>query len=66
VSWVVLAGIIITFVTSVAGLAGLRRKVQEVHVLVNSQLTTVLERVTQLTGSLEAAGIDVPDPPKTA
>jgi hypothetical protein len=66
VSWVVLAGIVITFVTSVVGFMSTRRKVAEVHVLVNSQLHDVLDRVAQLTLTLEGAGVDVPDPPTTA
>jgi hypothetical protein len=66
VSWLVLAGIVITFITSVVGLAatrGNRQKIAEVHVLVNSQLHAVLSRVDQLKETLQAAGVDVPDPP---
>lgn len=63
-SWLVLAGILVTFVTSVVGFLSTRRKVAEVHVLVNSQLHDVLDRVSQLTVTLEAAGVDVPDAPK--
>jgi hypothetical protein len=66
VSWLVLAGIVITFATAVVGaLASLgnRRRINEVHVLVNSQLHTVLTRVEQLSGALRAADVDVPDPP---
>jgi hypothetical protein len=37
------------------------RKVQAVHVLVNSQLTKMVSRVEQLTGVLQGAGLDVPD-----
>jgi hypothetical protein len=66
VSWLVLAGVVVTFVTSVIGFLSTRRKVAEVHVLVNSQLHDVLDRVSQLTVTLEAAGVDVPDPPTTA
>lgn len=39
------------------------RRIAEVHVLVNSQLASVLARVDQLTGALTDAGADVPDPP---
>jgi hypothetical protein len=39
------------------------RKVQEVHVLVNSQLSAVVARVTQLTDTLKHAEVDVPPPP---
>jgi hypothetical protein len=62
-SWLVLGGIIITFATSVVGFVSTRRKVQEVHVLVNSQLHDVLERVDQLKATLAAAGVDIPDKP---
>jgi hypothetical protein len=66
VSWLVLAGIVITFLTSVAGAVQSRQnksKIAEVHVLVNSQLHAVLDRVTQLTETLERADVAVPDPP---
>jgi hypothetical protein len=62
-SWLVLAGIVITFCTSVAGAVatlGNRRRIGEVHVLVNSQLTAVVDRVTLLTATLERAGVEVP------
>lgn len=61
----VLAGLVITFATTLVGfLQSLRnsRKISEVHVLVNSQLAAVLARVTQLTGTLTDAGMDVPEP----
>ena len=61
--WLVLAGVILTFLTALIGFVVSLRKIQAVHVLVNSQLHEVLARVTQLTGTLEAAGVDVPDPP---
>ena len=65
-SWLVLAGIVITFGTAIVGAVaslGNRRRINEVHVLVNSQLHTVLNRVDQLVGVLRAADVDVPDPP---
>lgn len=37
--------------------------VGKVHVLVNSRMTAVLERVDQLTEALERSGIDVPPDP---
>lgn len=64
----VLAGLVITFATTLVGfLQSLRnsRKISEVHVLVNSQLAAVLARVTQLTGTLTDAGLDVPEPEDT-
>ena len=39
------------------------RKVQQVHVLVDGPMHDLLRRVTQLTGTLEDAGVDVPDKP---
>lgn len=39
-------------------------KIDEVHVLVNSQLTAVLARVIQLTKVLNEEGVRVPDPPE--
>lgn len=60
VQWLALSGVILTFATVVTGFLQLRRKVAEVHVLVNSQLSTVLQRVAQLTSALEHAEIEVP------
>jgi hypothetical protein len=40
-----------------------RKKIDQVHVLVNSQLHTVLERVEQLTESMREQGATVPDSP---
>jgi hypothetical protein len=48
-------------ISAVTGLVVLFRKVQAVHVLVNSQLTKMVSRVEQLTGVLQGAGLDVPD-----
>jgi uncharacterized membrane protein (UPF0136 family) len=56
---VALCGLLSTLI----GLIGLFRKVQQVHVLVNAQLSTVMRRVDQLTGTLQTAGIQVPDKP---
>jgi hypothetical protein len=64
--WLVLAGVVITFATSIVGFWQTRRKVAEVHVLVNSQLHDVLDRVQQLTVTLEAAGVEVPPKPGEA
>ena len=50
-------------VGAVGGIIALFRKVQAVHVLVNSQLSTMMERVDQLTGALHSAGVEVPDRP---
>ena len=65
--WFVLAGLVLTFLTTFVGFLQSRRnaaKISEVHVLVNSQLHAVLDRVEQLKGTLVGAGIDVPDDPR--
>jgi hypothetical protein len=60
------AAVVLSFITAVIGLLNQRKikdtavKVQEVHVLVNSQLSAVVARVTQLVGTLEHAGVAVP------
>jgi hypothetical protein len=73
VSWLVFAGIVLTFLTSVVGFLQSRQnkakikvvdtKVEGVHVLVNSQHDDLVDRVTQLTETLERADVEVPDPP---
>lgn len=50
-------------VAAVTGLIALFRKVQQVHVLVNSNMQELDMRVTQLTAALTQAGVDVPKPP---
>ena len=65
-NWIVLAGVALTFATACVGLAGTlrnQRQITQVHVLVNSQLHAVLDRVSQLTATLEQAGVDVPPRP---
>jgi hypothetical protein len=52
---------LIGLASAIVGMIGLFRKVQAVHVLVNSQLTKMVTRVEQLTGVLQGAGLDVPD-----
>jgi len=39
------------------------RKIEEVHVIVNSRMASVLARVEQLTSALETSDTDVPDDP---
>jgi hypothetical protein len=68
VSIIGLAVAVLTFVTAALGFLQGRQnktKISEVHVLVNAQMRTVLDRVTQLTGALEHAGVDVPPEPGT-
>jgi preprotein translocase subunit SecF len=38
-----------------------KKTVEEVHVLVNDRLDKALERIGQLSGTLDAAGLDIPD-----
>ena len=61
--WLVLAGVVLTFATSVLGFFVSLRKIQAVHVLVNSQLHDVLVRVAQLTETLHVSGVAVPAAP---
>lgn len=37
-----------------------RRKIKEVHILVNSKMAAALTRILQLEGALEDADVDVP------
>jgi len=74
-SYLVLAGIVLTFLTALVGWLSSRGNAKkltkqtgqlaEVHVLVNSRLKTVVERVDQLVTTLQVAGVPVPDPPGT-
>ena len=67
---VILVVALLTFGTALLGfLTGARNsrrlatatgQIQEVHVLVNSQLTAVTARVSQLVNSMEHAGVAVP------
>jgi hypothetical protein len=64
--WYVLAGLILTFLTSLVGWLQSRRntsRIGDVHVLVNSNLKAMTARVAQLTGALEKAGTEVPPEP---
>lgn len=61
---------VITLMTAIIGLRKAiavstvnKAAIAEVHVLVNSRLTAVLDRVTQLTEALKASDIAVPDDP---
>lgn len=73
--YLALAGIILTFLTAVVGLiASLRnsRKIESVHVLVNSNLTAVMDKLgietahsATMAGRLKDAGLPVPTREKT-
>lgn len=54
----VLATAIITLVLSIRN----RKKVQEIHVLVNSRMAHMVSRVDQLATVLKKAGMEVPPP----
>lgn len=59
----------IVLIMLVAGIASIfvnvsiARNVKAIHVLVNSRMTSVLERVEQLTKVLEKSGVEVPPDP---
>lgn len=55
-----ITGIMALVVLGIAALILMR--VEEVHLLVNSRLTAVIDRVEQLTDSLQEAGVAVPPP----
>jgi hypothetical protein len=52
--------------TAVVLSALILRKAQQIHVLVDGPMHELLARVSQLTGTLEEAGVDVPDKPDAA
>jgi hypothetical protein len=68
--WVAMAGIIATFITTVLGMVLSRNrtnvvsaKVDDVHTLVNSNLTAAQDRNEQLTAALTAGNVNVPISP---
>jgi hypothetical protein len=63
VEYFALATALITFITAIIGYFALRGKMTEIHVLVNSRLSWVVARVTQLTDVLNDHGIAIPDDP---
>jgi hypothetical protein len=67
VRWVTLTSAVLGFLTAVIGFALLFRRVQAIHVLVNSNLTKVMDKLgievdrnAMLKGKLDDAGIPVP------
>jgi hypothetical protein len=67
VGYIVLAGIIITFLTAVIGLWQTSRKLTRLEVSVDGNLTRILNklgdeqmRTAQLRGTLSGAGVDIP------
>ena len=56
----------ITCVTAIINLRtsrGNREQIEEIHILVNSKFSTAIERVEQLTRTLQNAKVDVPPEP---
>jgi hypothetical protein len=76
VSWLVFAGIVLTFLTSVTGLISTRRKVGALQVQLDGNLSKLMDtlgierdRSGQLGDALKDAGVAVPpkpDAPTTA
>jgi hypothetical protein len=61
--WITLAVAALTFLTAVIGVWSTRqnrKKIAEVHVLVDGRMTTVLGRVAQLENTLVTADVEVP------
>jgi hypothetical protein len=68
--WITFGTSLLGFLTAVVGFLILFKKVQQVHVLVNSNLTKVMarlgieqERSTQLHDTLASAGVEIPPRP---
>ena len=68
-NWGVLIVAVLTFLSSLLGYLSTRQKIKAVdgkvdgvHTLVNSQHDDLVNRVTQLTGTLNDANVDVPAP----
>ena len=65
-SWLVEGGVVLTFLTAVIGFIQTRRHLVQIKVLVDGRMDLLLARVTQLTDTLDKAGVAVPavpDPP---
>jgi hypothetical protein len=66
----ILAGSFASIIAAVGALASVigvivaLRRVQQVHVIVNSQNTELRERVEQLAGALQASGVEIPKTPR--
>jgi hypothetical protein len=63
VLWITLATVLIGFITAIIGVRHGNDKLNQIHILVNSRLTAVVNRVAQLIVVLKEHGIDVPDDP---
>ena len=58
--WVALIIALTGLLGAAGGIIGLFIKVKAVHVLVNQNMTNMIQRVDQLSGALQGAGIQVP------
>jgi Na+-transporting NADH:ubiquinone oxidoreductase subunit NqrF len=58
------ATVVIAFVTAVIGIRRNSAKLDDIHILVNSNYTAITKRVDQLIGVLHEHGIDIPAPPE--
>jgi hypothetical protein len=70
VNWGVLAVAVLTFLTALLGWLSTRKKIDDIHVLVDGNMSKVLkalgasqDRSAQLTETLTAADVEVPKPP---
>lgn len=70
--YVELAGVVLTFLTSLTGFVVAVRGIRKVHVLVNSNLTAVMDKLgietahsDRMAGSLTDAGLPIPPRDKT-
>lgn len=55
---------LLTLLTAIVGFVSARKKVHEVHLLVNDRYSEMVKRVAQLVAVLKDAGIEVPDTPR--
>lgn len=62
-TWLIIAGFLVTLVVNGMGFASSRRKITQIHLLVNSRMTRVMARVDQLEHALIKSGADIPLPP---
>ena len=62
-TWIPLVTGLVAFGTALVGFLTVLKRIKEVHVIVNSRMTTVLARVDQLTEALEGSNTDVPEDP---
>lgn len=59
--WLTLITAIIALITLLIGIIAGRKKLDDIHVVVNSRYTELVRRVAQLVAALKEHGIDVPN-----